>query len=72
MTKGELSSSTTGWITMKFSMHIAVRMNCNNFDDNLAFHLTPSSGQSFNLTSTLVSKLIRVQSHGAVSVTVHS
>lgn len=72
MTEGELSSSTTGWITMTFGMHTAIRIHFNNFDDNLAFHLTPSSGQSFKLTSTLVSNLIRVQSHGAASMTVRS
>lgn len=34
-----------GWIVMKFGtqIHIPQEMNCNNFDNDLVFHLAPSS-----------------------------
>lgn len=36
-------------------------MICNDFDCALTFHLVPSSGQSFNLSSALVYDLIPVK-----------
>ena len=37
-----------------FIIHVPLRMNCKNFGDPLTFHRVPSSGQHFNVSSTLV------------------
>lgn len=41
---------------MKFGTHVhdLLTMNCNNLVIPLTFHLLPLSGQSFNITNTLV------------------
>ncbi len=43
------------WIAMKFGLdvHVTLRLNFNDFDVLLTFHLAPSPGQKFMLSSIL-------------------
>lgn len=43
-----------------------LRINFNNFGVLLTFHLVPSSGQTFNLSNTLITAIITVYSHELV------
>lgn len=46
-----VSSTTIGWITIRFcsDIHGPKRIDCNNFGNSLTFELAPSSDKYFNV-----------------------